>query len=93
MGEDVTRREVFYAGHVQGVGFRQTTCLIAASYAVTGYVENLDDGRVHLEIQGPRSEVDGCLAELERRMGHRIRQAQSTSHPAGAGWADFTIRT
>jgi acylphosphatase len=40
------RREVHYSGHVQGVGFRYTTRSIARGYEVTGFVQNLEDGRV-----------------------------------------------
>ncbi|GAB4241974.1 MAG: acylphosphatase [Candidatus Methylacidiphilales bacterium] len=49
--------QTFYSGRVQGVGFRYSVQQIAAGYDVTGYVRNLDDGRVECWLQGDPSEV------------------------------------
>ena len=57
------RREVLYAGHVQGVGFRYTVQRLARGYSVTGFVRNLSDGRVELVVEGESGEVDGFLEE------------------------------
>ncbi len=48
----VMRLRVLFAGRVQGVGFRATTCELARGYQLTGCVRNLADGRVELEAQG-----------------------------------------
>ena len=45
------RATVFYSGRVQGVGFRYTAREIACGYELTGYVRNLDDGRVELIVR------------------------------------------
>ena len=37
-----------YSGHVQGVGFRYQTLQVAKGFEVSGYVQNLADGRVLL---------------------------------------------
>src|SRR4029079_16800556 len=58
------RRQVYYSGRVQGVGFRYTARQIAGRFAVTGFVENLGDGRVHLIVEGETREIDRFLAEL-----------------------------
>ena len=50
---DRRQREVYYAGNVQGVGFRYTARCAAAGLDVTGFVRNLPDGRVHLVVEGP----------------------------------------
>jgi acylphosphatase len=42
--------QVFYEGHVQGVGFRFTVRHIAKGFDVTGWVRNLPDGRVELQV-------------------------------------------
>ena len=44
--------QVFYEGHVQGVGFRFTVRHIAKGFDVTGWVRNLPDGRVELQATG-----------------------------------------
>lgn len=39
-------------GRVQGVGFRYRTVMYAQEMGVTGWVRNLDNGDVELEVQG-----------------------------------------
>ncbi len=45
----MTCRQVLYSGRVQGVGFRAAVRGIAAGFDVTGWVKNLDDGRVEMQ--------------------------------------------
>ncbi|MBX3413828.1 MAG: acylphosphatase [Pirellulales bacterium] len=86
------RREVFYSGRVQGVGFRYTTRRIAADYAVTGHVRNLPDGRVELVVEGASGELDRFLAALAAEMSAYISGAESrTSAPRGT-YDGFDIR-
>ena len=60
---------VYYAGRVQGVGFRATAASIARRHStVRGWVRNLLDGRVELLADGPESAVDAFLADLRSRM-------------------------
>ena len=47
----------WFEGHVQGVGFRYQTMSVAKGFEVTGTVQNLTDGRVHLCAEGDESEV------------------------------------
>ena len=46
------RVHIFVTGRVQGVFFRQATRVIAIKNNVTGWVKNLDDGRVEIMIEG-----------------------------------------
>jgi len=57
---------VLYEGRVQGVGFRFSVKEIAQGYEVTGWVKNLIDGRVQLEVQGERDEVEAFLQAVQR---------------------------
>ncbi|MGO8764009.1 MAG: acylphosphatase [Limisphaerales bacterium] len=50
--------EIFYSGHVQGVGFRYTAKSVATGYEIAGVVRNLPDGRVELVAEGPRAELE-----------------------------------
>ncbi len=52
------RMTIWYAGRVQGIGFRVTTCGVAAGYEVSGRVRNLPDGRVELIAEGSRDELE-----------------------------------
>ena len=87
------RSEVFYRGRVQGVGFRHTTRTVAARYRVTGYVENLADGRVHLVVEGEASEVKEFLAAVADAMDGNIRDATVDTLAASGEFAGFEIRT
>ena len=42
-------RQVLDSGRVQGVGFRGAVRRIAAGFEVTGWIKNLDDGRVEMQ--------------------------------------------
>ena len=86
------QRLIHFSGTVQGVGFRFTTVRVAEGYDVTGYVRNLPDGRVEVLVEGRDEEIDAFLAELQRRMGHYIRQVTQQSAPATGQYPDFRIR-
>jgi acylphosphatase len=51
------RLNIFYSGHVQGVGFRYTVKTVAAGFEVAGVVRNLPDGRVELVAEGTPEEL------------------------------------
>jgi acylphosphatase len=75
------RRRVYYAGRVQGVGFRYTAERLAKGFAVTGFVRNLDDGRVELVAEGEPAEVDAFLGAVRDTLGSKIQSTQATSEP------------
>jgi acylphosphatase len=52
------RAHVYVSGRVQGVFFRQRTKDKAESLNVTGWVRNLDDGRVEAVFEGEKEEVE-----------------------------------
>ena len=83
------RCEVHYSGHVQGVGFRWSACSIARGFAVTGFVRNLADGRVHLVAEGERGEVERFLAAIADSMAGNIRHAQMEVSPASGEYQSF----
>lgn len=49
--------QIYYAGRVQGVGFRYATRRVAAGFDVTGTIRNLADGRVELIAEGSEMEL------------------------------------
>jgi acylphosphatase len=85
------RREVHYQGRVQGVGFRYTARAVARNFQVTGYVMNLDDGRVRLVAEGEAAELDRFLAQIGEKMGDCIRDCNAQTLPATGEFADFRI--
>ena len=53
--------QVFFEGHVQGVGFRWTIRHVAKGFDLTGWVRNLIDGRVEMQVSGEEAEVRAFL--------------------------------
>ena len=47
---------------MQGVGFRHGVFIKATSLGLTGWVCNLDDGRVEAHFEGPQSVLDEMLS-------------------------------
>lgn len=75
---------VFYAGDVQGVGFRATAAHLARRHpAVRGCVRNLPDGRVELLADGPAADVAAFLADVRERMSEHIASEDVTNRDAG----------
>lgn len=71
----------WFEGHVQGVGFRYQTVGVAKGFEVTGFVRNLDDGRVHLYIEGEDFEVVAFQSEVESELKSYIRESEvQTAH-------------
>lgn len=83
---------VFYAGTVQGVGFRATTKRIAKNHDVTGWVRNEDDGRVQLQAQGVPVAIEGFLGEVARTLAHRIESITEQDGVAERDEPDFSIQ-
>jgi acylphosphatase len=86
-------KRVFYEGRVQGVGFRYTVRSLATGYEVVGWVKNLIDGRVELEVQGDADEVDAFLeAILDSQLRYHISRFVAKEIPAKSGVKGFEIR-
>jgi|ERR1043166_1111868 acylphosphatase len=86
------RLQIYYSGHVQGVGFRFTTKSVAQGFAVTGVVRNLADGRVELVIEGERAELEGFRRAIQdSEVGGFIRQEETTWSPAKNEYRGFEI--
>lgn len=56
-GNDSVRYYLRFDGTVQGVGFRWTNQGTARDLHLTGWVKNLDDGSVEMELQGPPAAI------------------------------------
>ena len=68
------RKHIIAHGRVQGVGLRFTVTGFAKKYNVTGWVRNLYDGTVEMEVQGLDHRVELFLQELssDRPGGNRF---------------------
>ena len=85
--------QVFYEGHVQGVGFRYTVKQIAKGFDVIGWVRNLPDGRVELQASGAPAELAAFLEAItQSQLRAHIRNQTTHSLAEPPGTRGFEIR-
>ena len=89
----MTSLQVFYEGNVQGVGFRWTVRNIAKGFDVTGWVRNLPDGRVEMQVNGEEDEVRAFLDGIKQSELRGLIRKQTESRLAEPAVASgFEIR-
>ncbi len=59
-------KRFFVSGRVQGVGYRFFAERVAERLGISGYVKNLQDGRVEVYAIGSPEQLDALRAELQR---------------------------
>jgi acylphosphatase len=85
--------QVFFEGNVQGIGFRWSVKKIATGFEVTGWVRNLPDGRVELQISGDENEVREFLdAIAQSELRAHIRRQNEAPLAAPPNARGFEIR-
>ena len=75
------RKHIYFSGRVQGVGFRYSAVYLAKPLDLTGWVKNLWDGRVEMEVQGPEDAIREMLAELRTDTYIRIEHTEIIDKP------------
>jgi acylphosphatase len=86
--------QVFYEGRVQGVGFRYSVRQIAKGFNVTGWVRNLADGRVELQVSGENEEVNAFLEAIRQSdLGSLIKKESEQGLDSPPDSRGFEIRS
>lgn len=67
MTEKTIRKHILFYGRVQGVGFRYYAVNKANQLGLTGWVQNLYDGSVEMEVQGEETRIDQLVIFLQER--------------------------
>ncbi len=62
----MVRYSIIVDGKVQGVGFRYFTQIAAHTLNLTGWCENLMDGKVKIEIQGSEEDIHSFIAKIKK---------------------------
>jgi acylphosphatase len=60
------RAHVFYSGRVQGVGFRYTVQDIAFNLGISGWVKNLEDGRVEVVAESEEKNLKEFMDKISK---------------------------
>lgn len=88
-----TSLQIFFEGNVQGIGFRWSVKQIAKGFDVTGWVKNLPDGRVELQVGGEEEEVRAFLEAIgQSELRAHIRKKNESVLPQPPPTRGFEIR-
>jgi len=88
----VKRLHVCYSGWVQGVGFRFTAERVADSLGLTGWVKNLNDGRVEIVCEGNEQKLKDFLEKINAAFKAYVRDIDVEWGEAAGGLEGFDIR-
>jgi len=85
-------RRYLVSGEVQGVGFRFFAQRIAARHQVTGYVRNLEDGRVEVLAEGSAEGVEGFKHDIAAGPAHaRVERVEEINVEPTGQYKTFRI--
>ena len=89
---DLVRVQAYVSGMVQGVGFRWFVQRSGIQMELSGWVRNLPDGCVELEVEGPEFKVEAFLEEVGRGPISSRVDSVLTSKKAVTGESGYRIR-
>ena len=75
------RKHIIAHGRVQGVGLRFTVTGFAKKYNVTGWVRNLYDGTVEMEVQGDENSIQQMLVQIQKQRWIEVNHMEITEIP------------
>jgi acylphosphatase len=90
VSEQKQGRRFYVSGRVQGVGYRFFACDSAERQGITGYVRNLNDGRVEVYAIGTEEQLGALRAELRR--GPRLASVEQVSEADAELLPEFASR-
>ncbi len=86
-------KQVIFEGRVQGVGFRYAIKDLSRGFEVCGWVKNLPDGSVELQVMGESAEVESFIKEIaeESPVAHHIKNLTAVKIPLLEKCSGFRI--
>ena len=73
---EMIRKHILFYGRVQGGGFRYHATYKASLLGLTGWVRNLEDGSVEMEVQGSPDQINELILHLYHQRFIRIDEMQ-----------------
>ena len=90
---DNVRRAGRAIGKVQRVGFRMFVRAEAMKLGITGWVKNMSDGAVTMELQGAANVIDELIARIKKGRGKiKVTKIEFAQLPVVKGEDTFAIR-
>ncbi|MBL7081281.1 MAG: acylphosphatase [Candidatus Omnitrophica bacterium] len=83
---------LYFAGYVQGVGFRFITEDLARTLSVVGWVKNLHDGRVEVVAEAEEETLREFLSRLRQKFSQYIQNVDIDWLPPTGEFQGFNIR-
>ena len=78
---------------MQGVGFRFFTERMARGYGLSGYVRNLPNGRVEIEVEGEDGALNAFLEDVRRGPAlSRVTKVNVEQRPLTGRYTEFEVR-
>lgn len=91
--DNAVRKAGRAVGRVQGVGFRFFVQSNAKSFGITGWVKNMSDGSVTMELQGAPEVVERLIAKIKRGNDWiKVTEFKQSDLPVVKGENKFAIR-
>ena len=91
--ENAVRKAGRAEGRVQGVGFRFFVQSNAKNFGITGWVKNMSDGSVTMELQGTAQIIEQLIEKIKRGNDWiKVTNFESSDLPVVKGEDKFAIR-
>ena len=88
----ICRLRIRFSGRVQNVGFRLETCELAKRLGLTGFCQNLENGDVLAELQGPENRIHFLISFMESLKRIKIKEKTVTELGLITDETDFRIQ-
>jgi acylphosphatase len=85
------RLTILVFGQVQGVGFRAFVKRTALDLGLSGYAENLSDGRVEVVAEGYKSDLEYLIVKLKNGPSHAVVSQLDLSWNQATGLEGFYV--
>ena len=92
LAQGTIRRHYRIYGTGQGVGFRYRAQYAAQQLALTGWVRNMDDGSVEMELQGLPDRIDRIFGIIQQSDYVRVTEIRTRELPANPYENRFVVR-
>ena len=76
--DKLVRYQILFRGRVQKVGFRLEVCELASRLQLTGWCQNLENGDVLAEFQGPKNKIKFLVHFMESLVRIKIKDKKIT---------------